>query len=116
MKAVGLGFMGVLLLAGAGYAAQAGSTYTGEIMDAACASSGSHAGMMKQDPSMKTAKDCTNGCVAHGSKYVLYDQATKTTYELDDQTKPKEFAGSKVKVMGTLDKATKTIHVTDIKG
>jgi hypothetical protein len=36
-------------------------------------------------------------------------------YELDDQTKPANFAGDKVKVMGTLDKATKTIHVSDIK-
>jgi hypothetical protein len=27
-----------------------------------------------------------------------------------------EFAGQKVKVTGTLDKATKTIHVTDIQG
>jgi hypothetical protein len=27
-----------------------------------------------------------------------------------------QFAGDQVKVMGTLDKATNTIHVTDIKG
>ncbi|MBS1867921.1 MAG: hypothetical protein JSS69_18580, partial [Acidobacteria bacterium] len=39
----------------------------------------------------------------------------KTTYQLDDQTKPEEFAGKKVKVVGTLDKATSTIHVTSIK-
>jgi hypothetical protein len=34
---------------------------------------------------------------------------------LDDQTKPVQFAGQEVKVTGTLDKATKTIHVTEIK-
>src|SRR4051794_7929199 len=115
MKRLALGFASVLLLAGVGYAAQGNKTYTGEIMDAACASSGSHAGMMKSDPSMKTAKACTDACVAHGSKYVLYDSATKTTYALDDQTKPKEFSGDKVKVTGTLDASTKTIHVADIK-
>jgi hypothetical protein len=40
--------------------------------------------------------------------------ATKKTYQLDDQSKPMEFAGDNVKVMGTLDKATSTIHVTNI--
>ena len=115
MKAVTLGLAAALLLAGAGYAAQAGKTYTGEIMDSACAKSGSHATMMKSDPSMKTAKDCTTGCVAHGAKYVLYDDAKKTAYELDNQQKPADFAGQKVVVTGTLDNATKTIHVIDIK-
>jgi hypothetical protein len=46
---------------------------------------------------------------------VLYNAATKTTYDLDDQTKPKEFSGEKVRVTGTMDAATKTIHVADIK-
>jgi hypothetical protein len=50
-----------------------------------------------------------------GNKYVLYNAATKSVYELDDQTKPEQFAGKQVKVTGTLDSATKTIHVTDIK-
>jgi hypothetical protein len=36
-------------------------------------------------------------------------------YQLDDQKKPQSFAGQKVQVTGTLDNATKTIHVTDIK-
>jgi hypothetical protein len=50
-----------------------------------------------------------------GGKFVLYDAATKATYMLDDQEKPKEFAGQKVKVTGTYDKATKTIHVESIE-
>ena len=116
MKTTAWAFLSALLLAGAGYAAQGGKTYTGEIMDSACAQSGSHAGMMKNDPTMKTAKACTTGCVAHGAKYVLYDGATKTAYELDDQKKPATFAGEKVTVTGTLNSATKTIHVIDIKG
>ena len=46
---------------------------------------------------------------------MLFDGAAKTYYELDDQTKPKAFAGQKVHVKGELDKATKTIHVEEIK-
>jgi hypothetical protein len=115
MKTAALGLTAALLMAVAGYSAQAGKTYTGEIMDSACAKSGSHAAMMKNDPSIKTSKDCTTGCVAHGAKYVLYDDAKKTAYELDNQQKPADFAGQKVVVTGTLDTATKTIHVIDIK-
>jgi len=114
MKFRGLGLaVAVLMLSGVGFAAD--KTYNGEIMDSACAAAGSHDGMMKQDPSIKTAKDCTNGCVAHGAKYVLYDSTTKTIYQLDDQKKPMQFAGAKVAVTGTLDDSTKTIHVSKIK-
>src|SRR5579884_2244763 len=49
-----------------------------------------------------------------GAKYVLYDAASKTTYQLDDQTKPAQFAGEKVTVNGSLDSATNTIHVENI--
>jgi hypothetical protein len=46
---------------------------------------------------------------------VLYDTATKTVYQLDDQKRPEQFAGAKVAETGTLDPSTKTIHVTGIK-
>lgn len=70
---------------------------------------------MSKNPAIKTAKDCTVGCISHGAKYVLYDSATKTVYELDDQKKPEQFAGAKVMVTGTLDDSTHTIHVATIK-
>jgi hypothetical protein len=91
-------------------------TFNGEIMDSACAQMGSHDGMMKSNADIKDAKGCTLGCVKGGAKFVLYDAASKTVYELDDQQKPVKFAGEKVKVMGTVDKVTNTIHVTDIHG
>jgi hypothetical protein len=47
------------------------------------------------------------------SKYVLVDVAG-TTYQLDDQTTAKKFIGKIVKVLGTVDEANHTIHVTDI--
>ena len=118
MKRIAMAMAGslVLVLCSIGFTAAKDMTYSGEIMDSACAKMGSHEGMMKGHPGIKDAKGCTLGCVKNGAKFVLYNAASKTVYELDDQQKPMQFAGEKVKVMGTLDKATKTIHVTDIKG
>jgi hypothetical protein len=116
MRKTWLAILGIavftLVSMGVSYAAD--MTYTGEIMDSACAKMGSHQTMMKQE-GLTNAKDCTLACVKAGSKFVLYNAARKKTYELDDQTKPEGFAGAKVKVMGTLDKTTNTIHVTDIQ-
>ena len=54
--------------------------------------------------------------VKPGSKYVLYDPATKTTYQLDDQDLVQPYVGAKnVEITGTLDAATKTIKVKEIK-
>jgi hypothetical protein len=107
MKKLTLLFAATLVLVGISFAAPKDATYTGEIMDSHCAMVGNHAG--------KDAKTCTLGCVKGGSSFVLYDAAKKAVYQLDDQTKPQAFAGQKVKVMGTLNKANKTIHVTDIQ-
>ena len=92
--------------------AQGSQTYTGEIIDSQCAALGGHQIMAKKGES---AKDCTVRCVNLGGKYTLFDPATKTVYQLDDQKKPAMFPGAKVKVTGTLDATTKTIHVTAIK-
>jgi hypothetical protein len=99
-----------------GFAAAQGGSFNGEIMDSACAKMGSHDGMMKNHANIKDAKGCTLGCVKGGAKFVLYDASSKTVYQLDDQTKPRQFAGATVKVTGTLDKGTNTIHVSDISG
>ncbi|HKW35573.1 MAG TPA: DUF5818 domain-containing protein [Candidatus Acidoferrum sp.] len=120
MKRLVMGVSACMLLV-PGFAAAKDKTFSGEIMDSQCAKNGSHAMMLakegmagkENDPMAKTM--CTKNCVKMGGKYVLYDPASKTAYELDDQSKPEQFAGQKVKVTGTLDKGTKTIHVTDIK-
>jgi hypothetical protein len=102
------------------FAAPKDKTYTGEIMDSQCAMNGSHAEMLKKegmgdkDPNDPMAKAmCTKNCVKMGSKYVLYDSASKKVYQLDDQTKPEQFAGQNVKVTGTL--SNDKIHVTNIE-
>lgn len=90
-------------------------TYTGEVMDSACAKVGSHDVMMKQEGA-KDAKECTDKCVQAGSTYVLYNSTKKRAYQLDDQDKAKEFSGQKVTVTGHFDRATKTLHVENIEG
>lgn len=49
-----------------------------------------------------------------GDQYVLKDTATQMSYKLDDQTKAKQYEGKTVKVMGTMDASSKTLHVVDI--
>jgi hypothetical protein len=114
MKISTIGLIASLVLAGVSYAGQESRTFEGEIMDSACASMGSHQAMMQKEGS-KDAKECTEKCVQAGSAYVLYDSATKTVYQLDDQQKPKQFAGQKVRITGTYDQNSKTIHVTNIE-
>ena len=92
--------------------AQAPQTFKGEIIDSQCAALGGHQVMEQKGES---PKDCTTRCVGMGGKYALFDAATKTAYQLDDQKKPAMFAGAKVSVTGTLNPATKTIHVASIK-
>jgi hypothetical protein len=59
---------------------------------------------------------CTLTCVKlGGAQFVLYDPQTERTYKLDDQQRPEPFAGQKVTVLGTYDKETKTIRVTEIR-
>jgi hypothetical protein len=50
--------------------------------------------------------------VKAGGKYVL--KTSDMSYQLDDQDKAKQFVGQQVKVNGSLDSNTSTIHVSDI--
>jgi hypothetical protein len=114
MKKLAMGLVVLLTIEGVGFAAQKESTFSGEITDRYCAKANSHEMMMKRHNS-PTTKDCIPACVKAGGAYVLFDAATKIVYELDDQHKPARFAERNVKVTGTYDKTTQTIHVTDIK-
>ncbi len=50
--------------------------------------------------------------VRAGGKYVL--KTSDMSYQLDDQQKAKKYVGQQVKVSGSLDSNTSTIHVSDI--
>jgi hypothetical protein len=113
MKKLAVGVVAAMILLGVSFAAQKDNTFTGEINDRACAKADSHDSMMKKH-GVQTAADCIPACIKAGGKYVLYDRSAKTIYLLDDQQKPAQFAGKNVKITGTLDKTTETLHVTSI--
>jgi hypothetical protein len=89
-------------------AAQQKQTFTGVITDEMCPL-GTHS-HMKMGP---TDAECAKACaMSHDAKYMLYDG--KSAYFLSDQTTPEKFAAQRVRVMGTLDATTMTIHVDSI--
>ncbi|MGE5325723.1 MAG: DUF5818 domain-containing protein [Deltaproteobacteria bacterium] len=73
-------------------AAEAAKVFAGTISDSMCGAKHMMGG---------TARDCTLECVKAGSKFILVNGQGKI-YKLSDQKKPREFAGEKVKVTGTL--------------
>ncbi|MGE5645116.1 MAG: DUF5818 domain-containing protein [Acidobacteriota bacterium] len=80
-------------------------TYTGVITDTMC---GADHKAMRVSPDPK----CVRECVKAGSKYALL--AGSEVYTLSDQQTPDKYAGTKVKVTGTLNPKTKTIAVERI--
>jgi hypothetical protein len=94
-------------------------TFRGEIADTQCALnvhslSQSHKEMMGMKPEIKTEADCARFCVKErGGRYVL--QSKDKVYKLDAQALAEEWAGQKVKVVGTLDPKTNAITVDKIE-
>ncbi|HKD80459.1 MAG TPA: hypothetical protein VKH81_12255 [Candidatus Angelobacter sp.] len=94
-------------------------TLQGAIVDSQCAfnvhsETHSHEWMIKRGVQDATdEKSCTQHCVKDmGGSYVLV--VKKDVYRLDDQVKSELFAGKNVKVSGTLDPKTNTLHVYDM--
>ncbi|HSK42799.1 MAG TPA: hypothetical protein VLA83_02810 [Candidatus Binatia bacterium] len=92
----------------------------GAIMDSQCAynvhsDAHSHDWMTKRGVQGATDEgSCTHHCVKDmGGSYVLV--VKKDVYKLDDQVKAEQFAGKKVKINGTLDAETHTLHVFDLE-
>ncbi|HEY1936428.1 MAG TPA: hypothetical protein VGJ33_00665 [Candidatus Angelobacter sp.] len=92
----------------------------GAIMDSQCAfnvhsDAHSHEWMTKRGVQGATDEEsCTKHCVKDmGGSYVLV--VKQEVYKLDDQVKAEQFAGKKVKLNGTLDSATRTVHIFDLE-
>ena len=88
--------LGLLLATGWSLAApakDAAKSFVGSIGDSMC-------GAKHMMPG-ESDKDCTLECVKGGAKYILIDPTGKI-YQLSEQKQPEQFAGSKVKVTGTL--------------
>src|SRR5438105_219192 len=94
-------------------------TFKGEIADTQCALnvhslSQSHKEMMQMKPEIKTDADCARFCVKErGGRFVL--QTKDKVYKLDAQILAQEWAGQRVKVVGTLDSKTAVITVVKIE-
>jgi len=90
------------------------------IMDSQCAynvHSDAHSHDWLTKRGIKGSSDeesCTHHCVKDmGGSYVLV--VKKEVYKLDDQVKAEQFAGKKVKINGSLDADTHTLHVFDME-
>jgi len=68
----------------------------------------------QQDTEQK-AKTFSGTVLKNGDKFILSDRASKIEYILDDAEKASQFEGKKVKVTGTVDVASNTIHVSQIE-
>lgn len=94
-------------------------TFKGEIADTQCALnvhslSQSHKEMIEMKPEIKSNADCARYCVKErGGRFVL--QTPDKVYKLDAQVLAEQWAGLKVKVVGTLDPKTETITVKTIE-
>ena len=57
------------------------------------------------------AQSFTGTIVKANDKYVLQEEASGKTYNIDHQDEVQKFDGKRVKVHGTLDESGKTIHL-----
>jgi hypothetical protein len=91
-------------------------TFRGEIWDSLCAEAGSHRKVEKMYHLPEDTQMCLATCIERlSAKYVLYNRLTGDVYQLDNQEQSKRYAGQKVKVIGSYDKLTHTIHVQEIE-
>ena len=68
----------------------------------------------QQDTELRM-KTFSGTILKNGDKFVLSDRASTIDFVLDDAKKASQFEGKKVKVTGTVDVASNTIHVKDIE-
>jgi len=114
-----LALLSLVLLFPAIAAAGGDEVFHGVIADSQCALNvhsltQSHKEMLVGKTVGTTEGDCVWYCIKQrGGRFVL--QNKEKVYRLDDQNIGKEYAGHKVKVIGTLDAKTSTIHVKSIE-
>jgi hypothetical protein len=93
--------------------------FIGTIADSQCALnvhslSQSHKEMLESKSVGTTDADCVWYCITErGGHFVLQNKSK--VYKLDKQDFSRQFAASKVKITGTLDPQTNTIHVHNVE-
>jgi hypothetical protein len=110
-----LGLWGVAVNPRAAFA----DVFKGEISDSQCAMSAhsvihGHKGLLKTGTMGANDSDCARNCVRRlGAVFVLTTK--EKAYRLDNQELAEKNAGARVKLIGTMDEATHTIHVLSIQ-
>lgn len=95
-------------------------TFVGEISDSQCALNihsltRSHQEMLKSKSMGGNAKECADYCVKYlGGVLVL--SSKQDVYRLSNPERAATFMGRMVKITGTLDPKSKTIHVLTVDG
>lgn len=112
-------FAGALSLFVNGADKEKTKTFTGEIADSQCSLNvhsltRSHQEMLKSKSMGGTSRNCTLYCIQYlGGDFVL--SSKNDVLRLDDQDKAKQFAGMKVKIVGSQDPKTKMVHVVTME-
>jgi hypothetical protein len=112
--------LGMLASANAAYA-QSGQpqTFRGEVSDTQCAFNvhsltRSHQEMLKSKSMGGSARSSSQYCIEHlGGELAL--SGGDIVFRLDNQIAVRDFVGQKVKITGTVDPKTKTIHVVKVE-
>jgi hypothetical protein len=111
---------GMLLLTALAYAGNDQVwTFRGEIADSQCALNvhsltRSHQEMLKSKSMGGTSLSCALYCIKYlGGEFVLTSR--KHVYRLDNQEVVQKFIAQKVKINGTLDQKSNTIHIEKIE-
>lgn len=93
--------------------------FEGEVSDSQCAFNvhsltRSHREMLKNKTHGSTPAECVMYCIRYGGgHFVLVDK--KNVYRLDDEGSVKDYSAKKVKITGTYDNTSNTIHVLEVK-
>lgn len=67
------------------------------------------------DRNAQQVQNFTGTVIKTTDGFVLQDNAAKTAYKLDNKMQAKKFEGKSVKVSGTLDPSTGTIHIASLE-
>ena len=91
----------------------AASLFSGIISDSEC---GLDHSRMKTEHHLRTDRQCTRDCCEKfKQEYVLADHTTGEVYQLDDQKTAARYPATLVRILGTLDADSGTIHVQKIE-
>ncbi len=89
------------------------SLFTGTVSDSEC---GLDHARMKAQHHLPNDLACTRECCEkYKQDYVLADHASGDVYQLDEQKTARRYANRVVRILGTLDEDSGTIHVVKIE-